>query len=120
MQPNWKTSGTSPRGLDRLQLFAWLEPNGLTRRNINLLTGARVTADSRLARLDVEDAEAAEFDPAAAAQGTLYRFKDRLHSLLGLSARYVRTGDNCVHDVELDHATPPACKKREGYANTGI
>src|SRR5437588_11688814 len=108
MQPDRKMSGTSPRGLDRLQLFAWLEANGLTRRNINLLTGARVTADARLARLDVEDAEATEFDPPAAAQSTLYRFNDRLHSLLGFSARYVRTGDNRIHNVELDHARPPS------------
>ena len=104
--------------LDGLQLFARLEANGLTWRNINLLPCARVTPDACLARPNIEDAKAAEFDSAAATQGALHAFKNRFHSLFGLSARYVCTADNRVHDVELDHARLlPA--QMEAYANTG-
>ena len=88
----------------RLQFFARLETYRLTRRDVNFLTRAGVAADACFARLDVEDAEAAEFDPTAAAHGAFHGFKDRFHSLFGLRARYIRTTDHCVHDVELDHA----------------
>jgi len=93
-----------PRCLDRLQLFAGLEADCFARGNINFLTGAGVATDARLARLDVEDAETAEFDPASAAQGGLQSFKNGFHGLFGLRARYAGTGDDCVYDVELDHA----------------
>jgi hypothetical protein len=89
---------------NRLQLFTWLETNCLAWRDIYLLAGARVAADTRLAGLDVEDAEAAELYPAAPAQGVLHAFKDRFYGLFGFRARYVCTGDDRVHDIELDHA----------------
>src|SRR5690242_13386437 len=92
------------RSLDRLQLFARLETNRLTRRNINLLARAGVTANACFARFHVEDTEATKLDSATAAQCTFHCFKNRLHSLLGLSARYVGTADNRVHNIELDHA----------------
>src|SRR5690349_15522781 len=44
-------------GLKRLQVLAGLEPHGFTGRDIHFGTGSRVAADSRLARLDREDAK---------------------------------------------------------------
>jgi hypothetical protein len=102
--------------LNRLQLFARLEADGFARRDIDFLTGARVATDARLARLDVEDAETAEFDPASASQGGLQRFKNGFNSLFGLRACYACAGDDCVHDVELDQAR--LLLKTEAYANT--
>src|ERR1700758_3488283 len=66
----------NPRCLDRLQLFAGLESDCLARGDINFLTGAGVATDARLARLDVEDAETAEFNPTSTAQGGLQSFKN--------------------------------------------
>src|SRR5215469_3560796 len=59
-----------------LQFFARFETHGFARRDANLLSGAGVTADARLARLYVEDAEPAQLDALAAAERILHGLED--------------------------------------------
>src|SRR5690349_7905591 len=56
-------------GLQRLQVFARLEPNGLSGRDIHFRSGSRVPADARLARLDRKHAEPAQLNPIIGLQG---------------------------------------------------
>jgi hypothetical protein len=64
---------------ERLEVLARLEANGLAGGDGDLGTCARISSDTGLARLDGEDAEAAELDTVAAAQGVLHRFKNSVH-----------------------------------------
>jgi hypothetical protein len=100
-----------------LQLFARLETDRLTRGDIDLLAGTWITADTSLAGLNIENAEAAELDPIPAAQGVLHGLKYRFHGVFGLCARYICASDNCVDNVELDH-TGLLLAEMEAYANT--
>lgn len=91
------------RGWKRLKFLARLESHGFPRRDADLLPSARVAADAGLARLHVENAEAAKLDPFSPPQRVLHGFEDGFHRLLGF-----RSSDTCflydsVHDVELDH-----------------
>jgi hypothetical protein len=64
---------------ERLEILARLEANGFAGGNGDLGTGARITSNTGFAGLDGEDAEAAELDTVAAAQGVLHRFKNSVH-----------------------------------------
>jgi hypothetical protein len=104
----WITTGEPrPLGLlgvfDPLEFFAGLEANGFARGDVDFFAGARIAADTGLARLDAEDAEAPELDTLAAAESLLERFENRFDSLLGFSAADESLGDNRIHDVQLDH-----------------
>ena len=86
-----------------MKFFARFEADGLAGRDVDFFAGAGIAADAGLAGLDAEDAEAAEFDALAAAEGLLQRFKNRFDSLLGLGAADESLGDNRIDDVQLDH-----------------
>src|SRR5271169_5135170 len=73
--PN-ECSGLHGDSRERLEFLAWLEAHSLTGRDVDLLSGARVAADARLARFDVEDAEAAQFDALSTAERILHGFED--------------------------------------------
>src|SRR5437870_5454873 len=49
--------------LQRLQIFAGLEPHSFSGRDIHFGTRARIAADPRLARFDGKDAKAAQLNP---------------------------------------------------------
>src|SRR5258708_34692929 len=51
---------------DGLQFLAGLEAHSLARRNIDFLNGAGLTPDAGFERLDVDDADAPQFDAVAA------------------------------------------------------
>src|SRR5258707_7908429 len=91
------------RFFDSLQLFSRLEAHRLARRNVNLFAGARVAANTGLARLHAEDTKAPELDALAAAERTFQRLEDGFDSLLGLGAANVRRCHDSVYDIELDH-----------------
>jgi hypothetical protein len=89
---------------DALKFFAGFEADGFARRDVDFFAGAGIATDASLARFNAEDAEAAEFDALAAAEGLLQRFEYSLDSLLGFGAADVRRGDDSIYDVQLDHA----------------
>jgi len=91
--------------LETLEFFAGLEADGFPGRNVDFFPGARITADAGLARLDAEDAKAAELDALAAAEGLLEGFEDGFDGLLGLGAADVRRGDDGIHDIQLNHTS---------------
>src|SRR6266850_6773534 len=100
------------RFFDALKLFAGFEADSFARRNADLFAGAGITADSGLARLHTEHAEAAEFDALAATESLLQRFEDGLDGLLGFGAADVRRGDDSIHDIQLNHAILPRFRGR--------
>ncbi len=88
--------------LKRMQLFAWLEANGLAGSDVDLSPGAGVAADAGFASADAEDAKSAQFDALAGCQGLLEALEDRVHCRLSLRARQARALDHVVNDVLLD------------------
>ena len=91
--------------LEALELFSGLEADGFAGRNVDFFPGAGIAADAGLARLDAEDAKAAELDALAAAEGLLERFENGFGGLLSLGAADVRRGDDGVYDVQLNHTS---------------
>jgi hypothetical protein len=92
-----------------LEFLAGLEADGLTGGDGDLLAGARVAPDAALARLDDEDAEAAQLDALAPRQRLLHRVEEGIDGLLGLHLRDAGAFGHTVHDVEFDHClSPPA------------
>jgi hypothetical protein len=97
---------------DALKLLAGFEADGFARGNVHFFAGAGIAADAGLARLDAEDAEAAEFDALAAAESLLQRFENGFDGLLGFGAADVRRGDDSIYDVQLDHTILPRFRGR--------
>lgn len=74
-----------PRSLlQGLQFLAGLEPNSLARRDGNFGSRAGVPADARLARPDIENPKAAQFDPLPLGKRPLHALENRFHRHLGL------------------------------------
>src|SRR5262245_50115685 len=94
-----------PRLLERLQLLTGFESNGLSRRNGNFRTGARIAADAGLARLDVEDAKSPQFNAIALLESLLHGLKDGLDGHFGLGLGDAGTVHNFVDDIELDQGS---------------
>src|SRR5262249_16143565 len=67
-----------PDLLQYLQFLAGFEPDSLPWWNRYLGAGPRIPADSRLARLYVENAKAAELDPVAVPKRFLHALEDGL------------------------------------------
>ena len=93
--------------MQALQLFPGFEPDGLAGGDIDLGAGARVAADAGLARLYVEDAEAAQLDPVAPFQGLLHGVEDGLDRHLRLGLGDPGPFHHLVYDIELNHRNPP-------------
>ena len=93
--------------LEALEFFAGLEADGFAGRYVDFFTGAGIAADAGLARLDAEDAKAAELDALASAEGLLERFENGFDGLLGLGAADICLGHDGVNDVQLDQKEPP-------------
>ncbi len=73
MRPKAEASGYLA---EDLEVFAWLEADGLAGGDGNLGAGARVATDAGFAGLDAEDAEATELDAVAVRESLLHGFKD--------------------------------------------
>ena len=91
--------------LETLEFFAGLEADGFARRNVDFFPGPGIAANAGLARLDAEDAKAAELDALAAAEGLLEGFEDGFDGLLGFGAADVRRGDDGIYDIQLNHTS---------------
>ena len=94
-------------GFDALEFFAGFEADGFAGRDVDFFAGAGVAADTGLAGLDAEDAEAAELDALAAAESLLEGFENRFDGLLGFGAADESFGDNRIDDVQLNHTGLP-------------
>src|SRR3954453_12885401 len=66
-------AGVGSKLADILQVFARFEADRASRRNADFLAGPWVAADAALARLDLEDAEAAQLDALAPLHGGPHR-----------------------------------------------
>ena len=89
--------------LKRLQVFAWLEPHGLSWRDIHFRAGTRVSADACLPRLYGEDAKATQFNPIVSLESVFHTIEDGIDRLLCLGL-----ADSCplydlIDKIEFDH-----------------
>ena len=94
--------GTASPSVDQVELFSWLEADGLAWSDGDLRAGARIAADAGLARSDVEDSKAPQLDAFPSRQRLLQALKDSVDCGLGLVARKAGPLDDPVHDVLLD------------------
>jgi len=98
--------------VERLQFLTGLEANRFPGRNRDFGARARITADSRLTRADVEDPKAAELYALTLGEGALHRFENRFHGHLRLSLGDSRAVDHFVHDIELDQDVLPVPRRQ--------
>jgi len=87
-----------------LQFFAGLEAHGFAWRNADFLAGARIAANSGLARAHVEHTEAAQLNSIAFAESLLHGIENGLDGLLGLGSAHAGLVHNGIHNVQLNHA----------------
>src|ERR1039458_3374111 len=74
LKPSVDERGTTTLSLlQRLQLLAGLETHSLARRDGHLCASAGIAADTRLARANVEDPEATQFNALPVRQGQIGR-----------------------------------------------
>src|SRR5277367_3744272 len=83
--------------LQCLQFLARLEADRFPRRDGDLGSRARVTADAGFPRAYVKDTEPAKFDPFATAESALHALEDRLHCHFGLGFRNPSPVDHFVN-----------------------
>ena len=97
------SGGPHGERLQRLQVFAWLEPNSLSWRDIHFRTGTRIPADAGLPRLDRKYAEAAQLDPIVSLEGIFHTVKDRIHRLFRFCLAHSRPLYDLIHEIEFNH-----------------
>jgi hypothetical protein len=90
-------------GLERLQVFARLEPNGLSGRDIHFRSGSGVPADACLPRLDRKYAKTAQLNPIIGLQGIFHAIEDGVHCLFRFCLAHSRPLNNLIHEIEFDH-----------------
>jgi hypothetical protein len=89
--------------LERLQVLAWLEPYGLSGRDIDFRTGARVSTDTCLPRFDGKNSEAAQLDPIIGLEGVFHAIEDGVYRLLRFCLAYSRPLHDLIHEIEFNH-----------------
>jgi hypothetical protein len=89
--------------LERLQVLARLEPNGLSGRDIYFRSGSGVPADARLTRLDRKYAKAAQLNPIIGLQGIFHAIEDGVYRLFRFCLAHSRPLNNLIHEIEFDH-----------------
>ena len=99
--------------VEELKIFAGLEADGFAGGDGDFGAGAGVAADAGFAGLDGEDAEAAEFDAVACAQGLLHGFEDGVHGGFCLGARKAGAFNDPLDEVLLDQWVSPSCAESE-------
>jgi len=105
--------------LQLLKLFPRLESHGFAGRNSHFGAGARITADPRLSRTHVEDAEAAQFNPFAVSQRALHAFENSLDGHLRFGLGDAGSVDDFIDDVELNQCLPPKVSDTALEAESG-
>ncbi len=105
----WRALFRTSALVEDLKLFAGLEADGSPGHDRNFGSGARVASNAGFARLDVEDAEAAEFDPIALAEGVLHRLEDGIHGRLCFGPWKTGALDYALDEILLNQWRPPSC-----------
>jgi hypothetical protein len=93
--------------LQRLQVFAGLEPHGFSRRNVYFRARSGIAADARLSWLYRKDAKAPQLNPIVRFQGVFHAVEDGVDGLLGLRLTDACPFDDLIDKVEFDHRVPP-------------
>ncbi len=88
--------------LQGLQFLPGLEAHGLSRWNGNFGAGPGISPNPRFARLDIEDAKAAQFDAISLLQGLFHGFENGFDRHFGFCFRYAGFIDDFVNDIQLD------------------
>src|SRR4030095_8355285 len=94
---------TRTLGLERLQIFAGLKADSLSRRNVDFGPGARVSTDACLARLDREHYKASQLDTIVALQGVLHAVKNGIDRLFGFGLADACAFDDLIDKIQFDH-----------------
>src|ERR1051326_6334365 len=109
-QSPWETfdklaeRGKPANGLvDGLEFLSRLEAHGFSGRNVHLCAGARVAADTGLARAHVKDSKSAQLNALALGQRFLHAVKHRFHGQLSLGFGDAGFVDHFIDDIELNH-----------------
>jgi hypothetical protein len=103
-----KAPGRELLSVEHVQLFTGLETHSLTRRDAHLRTGPGIASNAGLARANIEDAKAAQFNALALGQSALQGFEHRVHSGFGLVALQPGPFNYLMNDVLFNQCLPPA------------
>jgi hypothetical protein len=95
---------------ERLQVFAGLEPNCLSGRDVHFGAGTWIPSDARLPRFYGEYAKAAQLNPVVGFQSVLHTVENGIHSLLRLCFADARSFNDLIDEIEFDHFAPPMNK----------
>jgi hypothetical protein len=93
--------------LQGLQVFAGLEPDGFSGRNVHFGTGSWVSSDSGLSRLYGENAKPAQLNAIVGFKCVFHAIEDRIDCLLGLGFADACSLNDLVYKIQLDHGQPP-------------
>ena len=94
-------------GIEQMKLFARLEANGFSRRDGDFSAGARVAPDAGLARPDVENPKAAQFDAITGGKRLFQALKNGINSRFRFVTRQPRPVDHLVNNVLFDQCLYP-------------
>jgi hypothetical protein len=94
-----------------LQFLAWLEADGLPRRNGDFRTRPGISPDTGFARPYIEDAKATQFNAFALTKRSLHALKDGLDRHLGLRLGYTRFAHDFINNIELDQDILPDLRR---------
>ena len=92
-----------PQRLQRLQVLAWLEAYGFSRRDIYFRTCTRVPPDTGLPRLYGKYSEATQLDPIIGLEGILHAIEDCIHRLFRFRLAHSCPLNDLIHKIEFDH-----------------
>ena len=88
--------------VQQVQFFARLETDGLSGSDADFSAGTGVSSNACFARLDVEDAKAAEFDAVVCSERLLHGFEDGVDGGFCLDAGQSGTVNDALNEVLLD------------------
>src|SRR5215831_16096701 len=90
-------------GLKRLQVFARLETNGLSGRDVHFRAGPGVPADAGLPRFHGKHTKAAQLDPIIGLEGVFHAIENGVDCLLRFRLADSRPLHDLIHKIEFDH-----------------
>ncbi len=92
-----------PVTLERLQVFARLKTDRLSRRDIDFRTGPWISADTRLPWLDGKHAEAPQLNPIISLERILHAIEDGIDCLFCFRLTHSRPLNDLIDKIEFDH-----------------
>jgi len=89
-------------GIECVEFFSRLEPNGFAGRNAHLGASAWIASDAGLTGTNAEDAKAAQFNAIAGGQGLLQSFEDGIDSCFSLGSGQACPLNDVMDNILLD------------------